>query len=78
MIIESGDDVTNRRDRSTILDHHRHMGGVPFVYDWRNKQERLLWVADAIAGAVGEWVIGRSSVWYDRLVDAGVVTVAFI
>ena len=78
LIIESGDHVTNSRDQSTLLDHHRDRGGVPFAYDWRTKQEPLLWVADALAGAVGEWVIGKSSACYDRLVDAGAITVTFI
>lgn len=78
LIIESGDRVTNSRDQSTLLDHHRDRGGVPFAYDWRTKQEPLLWVADALAGAVGEWAIGKSTLWYERLLEAGVITVHFI
>jgi hypothetical protein len=78
LIIESGDRVTNSRDQSTLLDHHRERGGVPFAYDWRTKQEPLLWVADALAGAVGEWAVGKSTFWYERLQEAGVITVRFI
>lgn len=73
-----GDQVTNSRDQSTLLDHHRERGGVPFAYDWRTKQEPLLWVADALAGAVGEWAVGKSTFWYERLLEAGVITVRFI
>lgn len=78
MIIESSDRVTNGRDQSTLLDHHRDRGGIPFAYDWRTKQEPLLWVADALAGAVGEWAVGKSALWYERLFEAGVITVRFI
>ena len=41
-VIEASDEATMGRDRKMILDHHRDMGGVPFVYDWRSKNERLL------------------------------------
>jgi len=73
VVIEASDEATMGRDRDTILDHHRDMGGVPFVYDWRSKNERLLWVADAIAGAVGEYVTGQNSEWFARLDSANTI-----
>ena len=44
LIIESVDDVTNGRDKRTLLDQFEPGGGVPFVYDWRSKSERVFWV----------------------------------
>lgn len=40
LIIESVDDVTNGRDKRTLLDSFESSGGVPFAYDWRSKSER--------------------------------------
>lgn len=77
VMIEASDDVTIGRDKRVLLDRHRDTGGVPFAYDWRSKNEKLLWVADAIAGSVGEFVINKNSAWYDRLHDAGVIDLRF-
>ena len=74
VVIEVSDVVTMSRDRSSFLDRYNEFGGVPFAYDWRTKTEPLLWISDAIAGAVGEWLAGRASQWYERLAEAGVVT----
>jgi hypothetical protein len=51
---------------------------VPFRYDWRTKQEPLLWIADAIADAVSEWASGRSTSWHDRLQESGVISVTML
>ena len=75
LIIESGDRSTNRRDQATLLDTFRDTGGAPFHYDWRSKAEPLLWVADAISGAVADYLIGRSSDHYQQLIDAGLLEV---
>ncbi len=77
VMIEASDDVTIGRDKRVLLDRHRDTGGVPFAYDWRSKNEKLLWVADAIAGSVGEFLINKNSAWYDRLHDAGVIDLRF-
>lgn len=58
LIIESGDRHSDRRDRSTILDAFSDRT-VPFQYDWRTKDEPLLWIADAISGAVSEHLTGK-------------------
>ena len=61
-----------------MLDHHRGRGGAPFVYDWRTKNESLLWIADAVAGAAADWVTGKTGEWYDQLHDRGVLTVHYV
>lgn len=68
LILEASDNTTISRDQATLLDAFRESGGVPFRYDWRSKSESLLWLADAIAGAVGEHVIGKDDWWYEQLV----------
>ena len=73
VVIEASDDATMGRDRSIILDHHRGAGGASFAYDWRSKNERLLWVADAIAGAVGEYVTGQNTEWFAILERANAI-----
>ena len=56
-----------------LLDSFRQAGGVPFTYDWRSKAEPLLWIADAIAGAVAEYVVGKDPTWWEMLSDLGIV-----
>jgi hypothetical protein len=49
------------------------LGGASFVYDWRSKNEQVLWLADAIAGAVGEYVTGQNTEWFARLDGADAI-----
>ncbi|MCP3881294.1 MAG: hypothetical protein GY701_23320 [Sulfitobacter sp.] len=72
LIIEAGDRHTNLRDRDALLDHYRGRGGVPFHYDWRTKAEPLLWLADAISGAVKDHLTEDDPSWLARLIAAGV------
>lgn len=74
LLIEASDAATIGRDRRVLLDTFREVGGVPFAYDWRSKAEPLLWIADAIAGAVGEYVVGKDASWYEMLSDRGIVS----
>ncbi len=74
LIIEASDAATIGRDRRVLLDSFREAGGVPFAYDWRSKAEPLLWIADAIAGAVGEYVVGKDPIWCEMLGDQGIVS----
>ena len=74
VVIEASDAATVDRDRVTLLRTFEGTGGVPFRYDWRSKSERLLWFADAIAGAVGEFVVGKDARWWQMLDDLGVVS----
>ena len=74
LVIEAGDEAINLRDRQVLARHPlQEGGGLRFHYDHRSKSEPLLWIADALAGAVGEHLIGKNSAAYDRLVTAGVV-----
>lgn len=77
LLIESGDAATDGRDKATLLDTHRESGGVPFHYEWRSKSEPLLWIADAIAGAVGEHVVGKDSSWFERLEEGKVLRLSY-
>ncbi len=74
LVIEASDAATVGRDRAVLLQTFESTGGVPFRYDWRSKSERLLWLADAIAGAVGEYLVGKEAVWWEKLNDFGVAT----
>lgn len=74
LIIEASDAATIGRDRRVLLDSFRQAGGVPFTYDWRSKAEPLLWIADAIAGAVAEYVVGKDATWWEMLSARGIVT----
>ena len=74
LVIEASDAATVGRDRVTLLRTFEGTGGVPFRYDWRSKSERLLWFADAIAGAAGEHVVGKDATWWQMLDDLGVVS----
>lgn len=73
LVIESGDAATDARDRTALLDHYRDRGGVPFTYDWRTKNEPIVWIADAINGMVHDYFTKNTS-HLDRLISAGVMT----
>lgn len=74
LIIEASDTATVGRDRRVLLQTFEPAGGVPFTYDWRPNSERVLWLADAIAGAVGEYVVGKDTTWWDMINDLGIVS----
>ncbi len=76
LLIESGDSASDERDRGTLLDTFADSEGVPFRYDWRSKDEPLLWIADAICGMTARHLLGESSAHFDRLSRAGVIEVA--
>lgn len=76
LIIESGDETSDRRDQETLLEAFAADGGVPFSYDWRSKAEPLLWIADAICGVTAEHLLGRSNAIFERLADARIVEVS--
>lgn len=74
LIVEASDRRTVRRDQDTTLDTFHDRDGVPFDFDWRSKSEPLLWIADAIAGAVGEYLVDKERRWFDELVQRRVVS----
>jgi hypothetical protein len=41
------------------------------TYQWRSKEERLLWIADGICGAVGQHFLAEDDKPYNRLQAAG-------
>jgi hypothetical protein len=41
--------------------------GRDLKYEWQSKQECLLWVADAIGGAVREHLLGEDTAWFDKI-----------
>lgn len=73
LMIESGDRSTDARDKAALLDHFRERGGVPFTFDWRPKQEPLLWIADAINGAIHADLMGGDTSWFEQLQAGGVL-----
>ncbi len=75
LIIESGDTISNQRDKATLLDTFADSGGVPYRYDWRSKAEPLMWVADAICGVATEHLLSNPSKHFNRLAKAGVIEV---
>ena len=75
LIIESGDATSDQRDRETLLDTFAG-SGVPFQYDWRSKDQPLLWIADAVCGIASEHLLSGDNEIFDRLANAGIIEVA--
>ncbi len=73
LVIESGDRSTNARDKAALLDQFRDVGGVPFDYGWFSKKEPLLWIADAINGAIHAHLTGGDQTWLEQLQAGGVL-----
>ena len=73
LVIESGDATTDGRDRATLLDHFRDQGGVPFTYDWRTKNEAVLWIADAINGVIHDAFATGTTSPLELLIEANVL-----
>jgi hypothetical protein len=48
---------------------------VRLPYAWHPKAEPLLWIADAVAGAVADQRLERDTRWFDQLQDADLLTV---
>lgn len=75
LIIESGDEATDNRDRSVLLDTFGEDGGIPYAYDWRSKSEPLLWIADAVGGIVAEYLLDIKTDRFHRLHNAELIEV---
>ena len=77
LIIESRSAAENGRDQKVILDHLRtvDVGSRP-VYSWSTKSERLLWIADALGGAVREHLLGLDP-WFHAFRDEGILTLDY-
>ena len=44
-------------------------------YEWRDKAEELLWIADAIGGAVHDQLMQDDNPWASRLAEVASLTV---
>ncbi len=73
VVIEARETRQLDRQDALTISAAREAGLVPESLTYRfgrPKEEPLLWVADAIAGAVGEQLVGRTSRYHDVLVGA--------
>lgn len=75
LLIEARGPIEDARDRAVILDTLNDLNAAgAFAYEWHNKTEPLVWLADAVCGAVREYLIEPNSAeHYDRLVNSGVI-----
>lgn len=79
LVIESRSTEGDVRDRAVILDALRDSGrSGDLVYSWRTKDEPLLWVADAVAGAASEHLTGRPDRWYTPMVHAAALEIRYL
>jgi hypothetical protein len=74
LVIESRSTPEDQRDRGSVIEALRHAEGATIAYRWEPKAERVLWVADAICGAVKEYLLKESEEPLSRLRSAGVIT----
>lgn len=67
LIIEARTSAQDGRDQAVLLDvlraHKRDL-----TYTWDVKSNELLWLADAIGGAVHEHLTGLRHDWYEQVV----------
>ncbi len=78
-IIETRTSRQDATDRGVILDLLRErLAAINFSYRWGTKAEPLLWIADAIGGAVREHLIGEQVGWYDKVAAATGLEVRYI
>lgn len=76
VLIETRDEASDGRDRAAILDLLRRAGrSGELRYDWVDKSEPLVWIADAIGGAVREHLTGAEPEWYEPMTAAASVTI---
>ena len=69
LLIEARTPAQDGRDRALILDLLHGHPSRP-AYDWRKKGEELLWIADAIGGAIHDHLRGLDDQWYERMAKA--------
>lgn len=78
MLIESRSNAGDGRDRAVILDQLR-LQETPgrLAYDWRPKQEPLIWIADAVGGAVREHLLGTEAARFEPIREATDLTIEY-
>jgi hypothetical protein len=79
MLIESRAPAQNGREQQVILDLLRRLDAVgSLAYGWRGKSEPLLWLADALAGAVKDHVThGADDRWFATLTTPTGLTLSY-
>jgi hypothetical protein len=74
LLIEGRSERLDSQDKRVILGTLQDLGRPnAFSYDWFPKDEPLLWTADAVSGAVREWLTGKDRTYYERLRACGVL-----
>lgn len=71
LVIESRTANDDRRDQTIILDTLHELDQPALRYEWRAKEERLLWIADGICGAVGQHLLAEDDPPLIRLQAGG-------
>jgi hypothetical protein len=75
LLIESrGEALVDNRDKRVIIGTLQRLGKPKLSYDWRDKSDELLWLADAVCGSVREYLLGENSSYIEQLRELGVVT----
>jgi hypothetical protein len=75
LMIESRGDLHDDRDRRVIVGTLQDLGEPrAFAYRWRTKAEELLWPADAVCGAVRDYLLGENDYYYEELRNLEVIT----
>ena len=72
LMLESRGSRADARDRGVILDVLRTTDW-ELRYEWAAKSEPLLWIADALGGAVREHLMNTDQSWFDRLRSVGAI-----
>jgi hypothetical protein len=68
LVIESRTPIDDERDKRVILDVLKDMGKAgQLTYDWHTKTDRTLWLADAVCGAVREYLLDQDTTYYEQL-----------
>jgi hypothetical protein len=74
LLIESRGSLEDKRDRGVLLDTLNELERPgQLSYEWRDKSEPLLWLADGICGAVREHLLQTDNEPFDSLRKAGVI-----
>jgi hypothetical protein len=74
LIIESRTAIDDDRDKRVILDVLKDLGKAgQLTYDWHTKNDPTLWLADAVCGAVREYLLSQDTTYYTQLKAAGVL-----
>lgn len=75
LVIESRSTIDDQRDKKVILDVLKELGRPGGLrYDWHSKRDPMMWMADAVCGAVRGYLLADDAAYYHRLQASGVIT----